>query len=537
MAKSTAKRLAFLTVVALTAAAWGQTTRPENARVRADGWFPARAGQSSRPARPGEVRNAFVIPIHGEINASLLETVERKIVLCRGKGADLVIFDVDTYGGEITAMDRICQAITRDLAQTYTVAFVNPKAISAGAIISLACSEIVVRRGSVIGDALAVRIGPDGRMEHAADEEVRNKLRSYKYAGARALAQLNGYSEDLCAAMEKTHVEVWLIRHRATGRLDTVDPDKNRWRSRVAGAPGTSGGAGAEETLEWEYLRRIVPGNEVLTLTADEAFAFALAERVVPDEAALLAGLHVQGDPTRLSDTALDTLIAIMTSTWMTTLLIAAGVFLAYAELHAPGHAVSGVGAILCFAALFGGRYIAGLAGPIEMIVFVLGAVLILVEIFVIPGFAVSGVVGILCCLAALVAVMIPHAPGEVPIPRSPLDWQVLQRGLAGLGLGVVGAIVLAAMLMRYFEKVPLANKLLLPEAAGASGVPVPEGSPVLRIREGDRGVVAGMCRPVGVVRFGNDLFDAMTEGEPLDPGTNVRVIRCEGNRLVVEKV
>ncbi|MCY2927564.1 MAG: NfeD family protein, partial [Planctomycetota bacterium] len=149
----------------------------------------------------------------------------------------------------------------------------------------------------------------------------------------------------------------------------------------------------------------------------------------------------------------------------------------------------------------------------------------------------VSGIVGFLCCLGALVAVMIPHSPGEVPIPRSPLEWRVLENGLLGLGLGVVGAIVLAAMLMRYFQQIPLANKLLLPEAATGGGVPAAEGSPIHRIREGDLGEVTGMCRPVGVVRFGSDLFDAMTEGEPLDPGTKVRVIRHEGNRLVVEKV
>ncbi|MCY2927565.1 MAG: hypothetical protein NT031_19425, partial [Planctomycetota bacterium] len=201
-----------------------------------------------------------------------------------------------------------------------------------------------------------------------------------KYAGARALAQLNGYSTDLCAAMEKTHVEIWLIRERRTGRLDTVNPDENGWRSRVGGAPGAAGPGGE---LEWEYLRHVVPANQVLTLTAGEAFAAGLADRVVPDEGELLKQLHVQAPLTRLSDTGLDTIITVMTSTWMTTLLIALGLFLAYTEMHAPGHALSGVGAIVCFAALFGGRYVAGLAGPIEMIVFVLGAVLILVEIFV----------------------------------------------------------------------------------------------------------------------------------------------------------
>ncbi|MCY2924662.1 MAG: hypothetical protein NT031_04365, partial [Planctomycetota bacterium] len=178
MAKSTAKRLAFLATVAFTAAAWGQTARPEDARVRPDGWFAPRAGLSARAMLPDAVGKAFVIPIHGEIDGDLVSAIERKIVLCRGKGADLVIFDLDTYGGEVVAMDRICEAITRDLGQTYTVAYVNPKAISAGAIISLACREIVMAPAGKIGDALAIRLGPDGRIEHASDEEVRSKLRS-----------------------------------------------------------------------------------------------------------------------------------------------------------------------------------------------------------------------------------------------------------------------------------------------------------------------------------------------------------------------
>ena len=78
---------------------------------------------------------------------------------------------------------------------------------------------------------------------------------------------------------------------------------------------------------------------------------------------------------------------------------------------------------------------------------------------------------------------------------------------------------------------------LVLFPATAATEAPVSIHSPMLQIAPGDEGVAESMCHPVGKVRFGNDLVDAASEGDPIEAGTKVRVLRNEGNRIVVERI
>ena len=97
--------------------------------------------------------------------------------------------------------------------------------------------------------------------------------------------------------------------------------------------------------------------------------------------------------------------------------------------------------------------------------------------------------------------------------------------------------IAMVLVLARYFRKIPFANRLCLAMATAAEPqAPVMEDSPVRRIQAGDRGVVESMCRPVGKVRFGDDLVDAVSEGGPIDAGTPVRVLAMDSNRPIVER-
>jgi membrane-bound serine protease (ClpP class) len=172
-----------------------------------------------------------------------------------------------------------------------------------------------------------------------------------------------------------------------------------------------------------------------------------------------------------------------------------------------------------------------------EIALFGLGLILIMVEVFITPGFGVMGISGILCVLAALLAIAVPNAPGEMPVPKGEWAWQWFTQGVLWLSLGFIASVVSGAVLSRYLPRAPIARRLFLGPAEAVAEPPVAETAPVKHVQVGDLGTVEGMCRPVGKVRFGDDLLDASSEGDVIPPGTRVRVLRREGNRLIVESL
>jgi membrane-bound serine protease (ClpP class) len=113
----------------------------------------------------------------------------------------------------------------------------------------------------------------------------------------------------------------------------------------------------------------------------------------------------------------------------------------------------------------------------------------------------------------------------------------VFQTGAAALGIGLLASVAAMMMLARFLPKVPVANWVILklaPAASAATSNPALAG--MLAIGPGRMGVVTAICRPAGQVRFGEDIVDAVTEGEYIPAGTQVKVIRNESNRVVVTR-
>ncbi len=501
---------------------------PPDARVTPQGWFPA--PDVDHPELPQTVQQAFVIPIHGPITATTAAAVERKVIRCRGAGAELVIFDMDTPGGQSGAMLDIVRLILDGLRDTYTVAYVNPEAFSAGAIISLACEEIVVSPTAVIGDAMPIMVGPGGQLQPIPPEE-RGKIESAMRAEVRTLAKNNGYSVPLCEGMIDMSMELWLVRRIETRELRIVEADE--WRQRVANPPEPTDKP--REDAEWELLRVVDDAEEIVTATADEAVFLGLASGSSESLDALQEQFNVAGAAEVLADTWSERLVAFLTSPAVASVLLFVGLLMMYTEINSPGFGVPGALAVLCFAVLFGSQFLTGLAQWWEIGLFALGVVLLALEVFVIPGFGVAGIAGLLCMGVGLLAMFVSNAPDELPIPTTDLDWGLLADGVIAVALGFMAAVVGAVVIAQYLPKVPVANKFFLAPAEGAGDAPAAESSPVGRIAAGDVGVVEGMCRPVGTVRFGEDLLSAVAEGQYIEPGRKVRVLERRGNRVVVE--
>lgn len=505
---------------------------PPGARVTAEGWFAPIERSHALPALPSTVTRAFVIPIKDAITDTTAEALERKVLRCKASGAELVIFRLNTPGGSGEAMDRIVQLILEELGSTRTVAFVAPKALSAGAIISLACNEIVMTPTAVIGDAMPIMIGPEGLVEIPPKE--RGKFESAARGQVRVLAGRNGYNLDLCEAMVTITHELWLIRQVATGELQIVEATE--WRHRARGAPPSTAPAAAKPPADsgWEYLRTLDGPEELVTLTAEEATFNGLAAEVVASMDALGERYDLAGPPTILEDIWSERLVAFLTSPPVVAVLFFTGLLCVYVEMHTPGFGVAGTVAILCFAVLFGSRYLVGMAAWWEIALFVLGLVLLGVELFVTPGFGVVGITGILCCVVALLAMFVPNDPLSLPIPATKLDWRILGRGVLALSIAFIGAVMAMPLLARVLPKVPVAGRLVLAPPAGAAAPPVSDLSPIRTIQVGQQGVVTSTCRPAGMARFGDTLVDVVAEGAFIYPGTTVVVLKNEGNRIVV---
>ncbi|MBN1943840.1 MAG: hypothetical protein JW849_11155 [Phycisphaerae bacterium] len=486
------------------------------------------------PPLPKEITRAYVIPIHGEIDTTLVDVLKRKFDECKEGKAQIVIFDMDTPGGRSDAMNDISTAIQSDLKDVYTVAYVHPEAISAGAIIALACNEIVMAPGGVLGDAMPILLGPSGIIE--IPDKERGKFESYARAKIRA-NNANGYNKLLCEAMITITLEVWLIENEKTHEKRIVDA--REWRGKVADAPAMKDAPPVKKDTPWRYVETLDGPDELVTMTAEQAVRFGFAKHIFADMDELEKHYHIIVRPAMLEDTWSENVVSFLTSAPVVGLLVMLMLLFVYLELHTPGFVGFGALAVFCLAILIGSKYLTGLAQWWEIAVFGLGVLLLLAEIFLIPGFGVAGVSGILLMAVGLLAMLVPNAPDKLPWPETGAAWELFLDGLMALCLGFIGFLVIAAVLSRFLPKWSLIQKsrLILAPAVAAADAPRPESSPMLRVRAGDVGTTAGPLHPVGRVRFGEDLLDAVSEGEMIGPGRSVRVLRRDGNRIVVEEV
>ena len=196
-----------------------------------------------------------------------------------------------------------------------------------------------------------------------------------------------------------------------------------------------------------------------------------------------------------------------------------------------PGFGVPGVLAIVSFSLFFWSKYAAGSASALEIILFVVGLLLLALEIFVIPGFGVTGVAGILCMLAAIVLAM-----NAFFLPTTGREMDRFATAVWTLTLSLVAFVGLAITAARLLPSAPVLGRIVLRPPTRDEVTPT-HGPERVRADVGEQGVVSTTLRPAGKARFGDRYVDVVAEGEFLDPGTPVHVVRVHGNRIVVKRV
>ncbi|MCE5327593.1 MAG: hypothetical protein LLG01_14400 [Planctomycetaceae bacterium] len=497
---------------------------PPDARFTKDGWFAPIEPAHKPPVLAAKVERAYVIEIREEIDDPLYETLRQKVLEIKSD-AQLVIFDMNTPGGGLGAMQDIVKLIQQDLGGVYTVAYVNPEAISAGAVIALACSEIdMVPSVGKLGDSMPIFGGAQGPVQ--MPEDYRAKIESYMKIEMQSLAVRGGYSPLLCQAMMTKSIEVDLRKNERTGQLIFVNAEE--WKKKTQES--------SSATSQWAFVRTVDSNTLILAMTTDEAVEYGFCKNVFKNMHDLATHFNVIGEPKRLSDDYNQKFIKFMNSGAVQSLLTMGLLIFGYLEFKTAGFGVAGVLAIACLVLIVLSRVLMGLANAVEIFALVVGLGLIAVEIFVLPGHIIFGAAGAMIVLAALLAMIIPNAPTEFPMPKTNLDWSVFNSGLRALLIALLASTAIISVLAIYLPKVPLVNRLVLAPVHVEPAPPVEASSPLRRISVGDVGVVEGMCRPVGKVRFGEDLMDAASEGSIIPVGRRVRVLRSDGNGIVVEE-
>jgi len=433
--------------------------------------------------------DAVVVPLRGEVAASLLAFLRRAVKTAESNEASAIIFEMNTYGGRLDSAADIVNALNQTKIPTYT--FINTNAGSAGALIAIATQHIYMAPVSAIGAAAPIL--PTGEDLPAA---AREKTISYWSALVRGSAIKNGHNPDLAEAF--------------------MNKDK-----------------------EVKIGDRVVhPKGAVLTLNAQEATEKInskplLAEGVADSIADLTKKAGLKGKIVTIEPTGFEHIAFWITA--LAPLLLLGGILGAYLEFKIPGATWPGIISAICFALFFLGHYLAGLAGWEVVALFVLGMVLVLIEIlFFAHSTIVFGVVGVFLILASLLWTMVDRYPGQNFFPTG----KALAVPLLNMFIAIVGSFIVIALLARYLPRTSIYRRFALmdsnPPGPSLAGIPR-QFATALAIAPGMQGTAITVLRPSGKARFADHVVDVVTEGEFIAPQTPVIVIQTDGMRVVVK--
>ncbi|MDR2784515.1 MAG: nodulation protein NfeD [Treponema sp.] len=482
------------------------------------------------PQTAGAGKNAWIIPIRGDIDPAMVTFIRREAGKALAGKADFIIFEIDTFGGRVDSALQITSFIT-SIKNARTVAWVNTGdgsmgvSWSAGALIAFACADIYMASGTSIGAAAPVTVGADGGTDSAGEKTVA-ALRSQM----AALAERNGYPVGIALAMVDYDVELWEVLVDGRARVLTLgELERLESEQQAEDRPEEQGAARIERRSV------ISPPGKLLSLTSGEASRYGLAG-LADDREALFAAIGVSETAGESSPGIADGIIAFLTSGPVQAVLIVLGLVMVFLELNTPGFGVPGVVAALAFIAVFGSGALLGRVDSLEIVLFLLGIGCLAVEIFVLPGFGIMGISGII-----LIGLSLLFSMQDFIIPQADWEWELLGRNAVVVVLSLfaaVGGIAVIALLgpkIRLFDGITLKTRIT--ETAYS---PLPAGSPDAAGDEdyaaltGKRGTAASTLRPSGTAEIGGRIYRVEGDGAFIEPGDPVEVVRVYGSRIVV---
>lgn len=449
------------------------------------------------PVKPGEFTDkVVVIPVGKEdlINPARFEFMSRALKRATAEGAEAVVFNLDTPGGLAWETATFIMEDLQKL-ESRSIAYVNPRAISAGALIAIGTDVIYMSPRSSIGAATPVNATG---MEMG--EAERAKSNSAFMAMARSAAVAKGHNAAVVDAMidKDLGLKIGNEEIRPKGTLLTLDQQE------------------ATKTYDGKPL---------------------LAKAIVKDLAELVQKEGLKGETVTAEPKGFE-VVAIWITQYAAILLLI-GMAAGYIEMQHPGFGVPGAIAAIAFFLFFFGHYAAGsLVGYETVFIFLAGVVLIVIELFLFPGHIIPGLLGLLCVFGALIYTM---AGWDINIPDGgsfPVRFEDYAVALRNMGLAFIGALAIIILFMRFFPSTgPFKFLVLNAEVGGQQASIEGEGQrKASAVAVGDVGVTRSALRPYGHVDFNGTQLEAMVEGDYLAPGANVRVRTVSGGKIIVDR-
>lgn len=544
----------------------------------------ARVDDKPMPAAVPAYRQAdtlAVITIRGPIDKMTLKSLERRMAEAVADGAEAVVLDIDTEGGQLVATLDICNLL-KDRGDTpiNTVAWIHPKAYSAGTIIALACREIVVGPNAAFGDAAP--ISPFTALPTTERAKVESPILQEVVDSARR----HHYDEKLVQSFVAVGVELWLIENVNDGERIFVDrteyktvfgtepPDEMTpvapsaaaqqeavipWINPLMEPPRETGPELTEEDLareleyaqqlppsrpalteadrgQWRLVAQVVTGDRLLTVGPTEAIYYGLATETIADETELAAYFGA-ATVKHYHASWSEALVRVLVSWPVRIVLIIIFIVALFIELAAPGLGVFGATAGVAFLILFGAPFLIGMAQWWDLLLIVLGLLLVAAELFVIPGLGIAGICGAICLFAGLVGTFVS---GDISSPQGQSE---LWTGLVTTMTAVFGAGVGVWLVSRHFHSLPLLDQLVLKAEVRDRGVSrTPEagllesmGAAQRALAVGDVGTAHSDLRPAGRAEINGRMVDVKSVGSYIEKGSPIVVVSVGRFAIEVE--
>ena len=404
-----------------------------------------------------DIDSVYKIPIKTDIDPALASFVKNGIKEAEENKADLIIIEISSFGGLVDSAISVKDSIIKTSIPTIT--FVSERAWSAGALIALAGEELVMQEGTSIGAA-----------ETRPNEE--------KYISAlrkefNATAQLRNKNPELAEAMVDSDIEV----------------------------------------------EGIIAKDKLLTLTAGEAEENNISNSTVRSFEDLLTKYNIaDAEIVRITRSMQEIFADVVTTPTFSVILLSIGFVALISEAIIPGWGVGGTIGLLSLGTFFSAYLINGYAHWGLIVLFIVGIVLMAIELFVVPGFGITGIGGLIAIFASLYFFF--------PDPST---------ALGVMAAVLVLSLVLLFILIKLFGISNFWKNISLGESQSNEGGYTSHSNQKKYI--GEKGIALTHLRPAGTAEINGKRIDVITEGDYIDKNQKVEVIRVKGSRVVVKKI
>ena len=426
----------------------------------------------------------YRVPIEGTIDLGLPPFIQRTLEDAESNEATAVIFDINTFGGRVDAATQIKDAILG--ADIPTIAFINRRAISAGALISLSCEKIYMTGGGLIGAATAVDM---------TGKKGSEKVISFMREEMASTAEKRGRSKKIARGMVD---EELTFTHLVIGG-DSIKVDDIEGRK----------------------------DGKLISLTTEQALKYKIADGTAENMEALLDSLGYSSVKTiETAENWSEAIVRFLTNPVVASLLTTFGFLGILFELQSPGWGIPGFVGLACLILSLSASYIAQLATMSDMLFVLTGLALILLEVLVIPGFGIAGLGGIGLMIYGLYLLLLPDVPvGE----------EVLGQAMDGFLIGIVGAIIGLVLLAKLMIKTKFWEQLTAPDTQKKEdGYSNTLGWESL---QGETGIADTDLHPSGWVRVKDQRIFVVSEGEFIEEGKEIKILSVDGNRVLVREL